>query len=160
MSLDHAMHPEGLRAAVQVPQFVEVLHIRLSPTLMMTDVRTRHGSGRGSPRKRRAASATSRNSLNPQLARITSRRSPSSAEAASVQFPAAPKNVENPFAPLLYTISAMHCTPISIGQGGPGLGAMWGVETAKEYLAEAGFGGVETHRLPHDPLNAYFVARP
>lgn len=69
------------------------------------------------------------------------------------------KNVSNPFAPLLYTISSMHCTPISIGQGGPGLGAMWGVETAEEYLAEAGFASVEMHRLPHDPLNAYFVAR-
>ncbi|HEY9038763.1 MAG TPA: class I SAM-dependent methyltransferase [Roseovarius sp.] len=69
------------------------------------------------------------------------------------------KNIANPFAPLLYTISSMHCTPISIGQGGPGLGAMWGVETAQEYLAAAGFGEVETHRLPHDPINAYFVAR-
>ena len=69
------------------------------------------------------------------------------------------KNISNPFAPLLYTISAMHCTPISIGQGGPGLGAMWGVETAEEYLAEAGFSQVQTHRLPHDPINAYFVAR-
>jgi len=69
------------------------------------------------------------------------------------------KNIDNPFAPLLYTISSMHCTPISIGQGGPGLGAMWGVETAQDYLAAAGFGSVETHRLPHDPINAYFVAR-
>jgi hypothetical protein len=67
-------------------------------------------------------------------------------------------NIDNPFAPLLYTISSMHCTPISIGQGGPGLGAMWGVETAQEYLAAAGFSNVETHRLPHDPINAYFVA--
>lgn len=70
------------------------------------------------------------------------------------------KNIQNPFAPLLYMISSMHCTPISIGQGGPGLGAMWGVETAQEYLAETGFASVEMHRLPHDPLNAYFVARP
>lgn len=68
-------------------------------------------------------------------------------------------NIENPFAPLLYSLSLMHCTPVSIGQGGPGLGAMWGVETAQEYLALAGFGRVETHRLPHDPLNAYFLAR-
>lgn len=69
-------------------------------------------------------------------------------------------NIDNPFAPLLYTISLMHCTPISIGQGGPGLGTMWGVETAQEYLAAAGFRDVETHRLPHDPINAYFIARP
>jgi 2-polyprenyl-3-methyl-5-hydroxy-6-metoxy-1,4-benzoquinol methylase len=69
------------------------------------------------------------------------------------------KNIANPFAPLLYTISSMHCTPVSIGQGGPGLGAMWGVETAEEYLADTGFASVETHRLPHDPINAYFTAR-
>jgi len=68
-------------------------------------------------------------------------------------------NIENPFAPLLYTLSCMHCTPISIGQGGPGLGTMWGVETAEEYLSKAGFGSVETKRLPHDPLNAYYIAR-
>ncbi len=68
-------------------------------------------------------------------------------------------NMENPFAPLLYSLSLMHCTPVSIGQGGPGLGAMWGVETAQEYLARAGFDQIETHTLPHDPLNAYFLAR-
>ena len=69
------------------------------------------------------------------------------------------KNIDNPFAPLLFTISCMHCTPISIGQSGPGLGAMWGIETAQEFLSAAGFDSVETHRLPHDPINAYFVAR-
>ncbi|WP_170425245.1 class I SAM-dependent methyltransferase [Ruegeria arenilitoris] len=68
-------------------------------------------------------------------------------------------NIQNPFAPLLYSLSLMHCTPVSIGQGGPGLGAMWGIETAQEYLANAGFGQVETHHLPHDQLNAYFFAR-
>ncbi len=68
-------------------------------------------------------------------------------------------NMENPLAPLLFTISLMHCTPISIGQGGPGLGTMWGVETAQEFLAEAGFADVQMHRLPHDQVNAYFVAR-
>ena len=68
-------------------------------------------------------------------------------------------NRDNPFAPLLYTLSLMHCTPISIGQGGPGLGTMWGVETAKEFLDTAGFSQVRVHHLPHDPINAYFVAQ-
>lgn len=68
-------------------------------------------------------------------------------------------NIDNPFAPLLYTLSLMHCTPVSIGQGGPGLGAMWGVEAAQEFLAIAGFGQIEICRLPHDPINAYFLAR-
>jgi len=69
------------------------------------------------------------------------------------------KNLGNPFATLLYTISLMHCTPISIGQGGPGLGTFWGVETAQEMLRSAGFSEIETHELPHDPINVYFVAR-
>lgn len=68
-------------------------------------------------------------------------------------------NIGNPFSPLLYMLSLTHCTPISIGQGGPGLGTMWGVETAEEFLANAGFGQIETCRLPHDPINAYFLAR-
>ena len=68
-------------------------------------------------------------------------------------------NRGNPFAPLLYTLSLMRCTPISIGQSGPGLGTMWGVETAEEFLATAGFSQVQVHRLPHDPINAYFVAQ-
>ncbi|MEP3275344.1 MAG: methyltransferase domain-containing protein [Stappiaceae bacterium] len=68
-------------------------------------------------------------------------------------------NIDNPFSPLLYTLSLMHCTPISIGQGGPGLGTMWGVETAEEFLATAGFRQIETRRLQHDPINAYFIAR-
>ena len=68
-------------------------------------------------------------------------------------------NIDNPFSPLLYTLSLVHCTPISIGQGGPGLGAMWGIETAQEFLAIAGFGQIETCTLPHDPINAYILAR-
>jgi cation diffusion facilitator CzcD-associated flavoprotein CzcO len=35
---------------------------------------------------------------------------------------------------------------------------MWGVETAEEFLAIAGFGQIETCRLPHDPIKAYFFA--
>ncbi len=37
----------------------------------------------------------------------------------------------------------MHCMTVSLAQGGAGLGAMWGEETALEMLAEAGFGEVE-----------------
>ncbi len=68
-------------------------------------------------------------------------------------------NMDNPFAPFLYAVSTMHCTPVSLAQGGPGLGTMWGVELATEMLGRAGFGEVRLHRLPHDPVNAYFVAR-
>lgn len=67
-------------------------------------------------------------------------------------------NLDFPLASLLYAISTMHCTPISIGQGGPGLGTMWGWETAQACLDAAGFATVTWHVLPHDPMNVWFVA--
>jgi 2-polyprenyl-3-methyl-5-hydroxy-6-metoxy-1,4-benzoquinol methylase len=68
-------------------------------------------------------------------------------------------NADFPMATLLYAVSLVHCTPVSIGQGGEGLGTMWGWETAERYLGEAGFKSVERHVLPHDPMNVWFVAR-
>jgi len=68
-------------------------------------------------------------------------------------------NLDFPFAPLLYAISCAHCTPVSLGQGGLGLGTMWGWETAQAMLEAAGFHSVERTVLPHDPMNVWFVAR-
>ncbi|BCH26451.1 class I SAM-dependent methyltransferase [Mesorhizobium sp. L-8-3] len=68
-------------------------------------------------------------------------------------------NLDFPMAPLLYTISCIHCMPVSLGQGGAGLGTMWGWETAEAMLAAAGFSSVERTVLPHDPMNVWFVAR-
>lgn len=68
-------------------------------------------------------------------------------------------NLDFPMAPLLYAISLTHCTPVSIGQGGAGLGTMWGWETAERMLRDAGFRTVDRHVLPHDPMNVWFVAR-
>jgi len=56
-------------------------------------------------------------------------------------------NLDFPMASLLYAISLMHCTPVSIGQGGEAL------------LRDAGFAEVDRHVLPHDPMNVWFVAR-
>jgi SAM-dependent methyltransferase len=69
------------------------------------------------------------------------------------------RNAEYPLSPFLYTVSCMHCMAVSLGQGGAGLGAMWGVELAETMLREAGFTDIQVHRLPHDPMNAYFVSR-
>jgi 2-polyprenyl-3-methyl-5-hydroxy-6-metoxy-1,4-benzoquinol methylase len=69
------------------------------------------------------------------------------------------KNVGFPMASLLYAVSLAHCTPVSIGQGGEGLGTMWGWETAERMLRQAGVADVERHVLPHDPMNVWFVAR-
>lgn len=46
-----------------------------------------------------------------------------------------------------------------MGQGGEGLGAMWGWQTAMTMLKKTGFADVERHVLPHDPMNVWFVSR-
>jgi SAM-dependent methyltransferase len=69
------------------------------------------------------------------------------------------QDVRLPRAPFFYTVSCLHCVPVSLAAGGVGLGAMWGVETATRMLDEAGFAKVSVHVLPHDPLNQYYVAR-
>ena len=48
------------------------------------------------------------------------------------------EDIDHPFGPFLYTISCMHCMSVSLANGGPGLGAMWGKRKALEMLHEAG----------------------
>jgi 2-polyprenyl-3-methyl-5-hydroxy-6-metoxy-1,4-benzoquinol methylase len=67
------------------------------------------------------------------------------------------EDVHHPLGPLLYTVSCMHCMTVSLAQGGEGLGAMWGEETTRAYLREAGFRSVTTHRLSHDIQNNWYV---
>ena len=69
------------------------------------------------------------------------------------------RNLDNPLAPFLFTVSAMHCTTVSLAHGGEGLGACWGEEKARELLAEAGFSAVEVSKVEGDPLNAYYICR-
>jgi len=68
-------------------------------------------------------------------------------------------NLDFPMASFLYTASCMHCMAVSLGQGGAGLGTMWGWETAEAMLRDAGFGTPERHTFEHDPLNVWFVSR-
>jgi hypothetical protein len=53
----------------------------------------------------------------------------------------------------------MHCMTVSLAQGGEGLGAMWGEEKTREYLARAGFTSVTTKRLAHDIQNNWYIVR-
>ncbi len=69
------------------------------------------------------------------------------------------KNIGHPLGTLLYTVSCMHCMTVSLAQGGEGLGAMWGEEKTREYLARAGFVSVEKHELAHDIQNNWYVVR-
>jgi 2-polyprenyl-3-methyl-5-hydroxy-6-metoxy-1,4-benzoquinol methylase len=68
------------------------------------------------------------------------------------------RNMDHPLASYMYTVSCLHCMTVSLALDGAGLGTMWGEETARQMLAEAGFTEVEVKRLPHDIMNNYYVA--
>jgi 2-polyprenyl-3-methyl-5-hydroxy-6-metoxy-1,4-benzoquinol methylase len=69
------------------------------------------------------------------------------------------ENLEHPLAPMLYTISTMHCMTVSLALGGAGLGTCWGEQTALRMLGEAGFTDVRTEHVEGDIFNVYYVAR-
>src|ERR1700730_5746973 len=68
------------------------------------------------------------------------------------------ENLDHPLGPFLYTTSCMHCMTVSLADGGMGLGAMWGEQTARAMLAEAGFTSIEAVHLDGDIVNAYLIA--
>ena len=68
------------------------------------------------------------------------------------------ENLDHPLGPFLYTASCMHCMTVSLAQGGMGLGTMWGEQTAREMLSDAGFTSVEALHVDGDIRNTYFIA--
>ena len=68
-------------------------------------------------------------------------------------------NVALPWGSFLYAVSTLHCMTVSLGQGGDGLGTVWGVQLAERMVRDAGFAVVVRHDLEDDPFNAYVVAR-
>ncbi|MEV6757210.1 class I SAM-dependent methyltransferase [Streptomyces sp. NPDC051214] len=68
------------------------------------------------------------------------------------------ENLDHPFAPALFGFSVFYCMTTSLGAGGAGLGTMWGEQTARRMLAEAGFTDVQTRSVEGDPVNLYYVA--
>lgn len=67
-------------------------------------------------------------------------------------------NLGNPFAPLLYGVSTLHCKTVSLARDGVGLGTCWGRELAMDMLCDAGFAHATTHEVPDDPLDLLYVA--
>ncbi len=60
---------------------------------------------------------------------------------------------------LLYGMSALHCVPVGLHEGGEGVGACWGPERVERYAREAGFGGFT--RLPIENIaNAFYRLEP
>ena len=68
------------------------------------------------------------------------------------------ENLEMPMAPMMYTISTMHCMTVSLAYGGEGLGTAWGEQLALEKMANAGFTDVEVTGIKADRANHYLLA--
>ncbi len=68
------------------------------------------------------------------------------------------ENLELPMAPLMYTISTMHCMTVSLAYGGEGLGTAWGEQLAREKLTAAGFVDIEVTGVKADRGNHYLLA--
>lgn len=68
------------------------------------------------------------------------------------------ENLDLPMAPMLYTVSTMHCMTVSLAYGGEGLGAAWGEQEAVTRLGAAGFVDIDVRTVREDRSNAYFVA--
>jgi 2-polyprenyl-3-methyl-5-hydroxy-6-metoxy-1,4-benzoquinol methylase len=67
-------------------------------------------------------------------------------------------NVGNPMAPVVYSVSTLHCLTVSLAEGGAGLGTAFGEQKALELLTDAGFDGLSVHAHPADPMDGVFVA--
>ena len=66
-------------------------------------------------------------------------------------------NLDHPLGPWLYTVSCMHCMTVSLADGGMGLGTMWGEQTARKMLGDAGFTSIEVARVDGDIVNSYII---
>lgn len=68
-------------------------------------------------------------------------------------------NLDHPIGPTLYAFSVFHCMTVSLAQGGPGLGTVWGKQLAKQMLESAGLVNVDIKEVEGDIFHAYYVAR-
>ena len=68
-------------------------------------------------------------------------------------------NLANPMAPLLYSVSTLHCMTVSLAHGGAGIGTVFGEGLARRMLADAGFREIEVLPAPGDPGDAIYVSR-
>jgi ubiquinone/menaquinone biosynthesis C-methylase UbiE len=68
-------------------------------------------------------------------------------------------NIANPMAPILYSVSTLHCLTVSLAHGGAGIGTVFGEQLARQMLTEAGFVDIQVHPAPGDPGDAVYVSR-
>nr|WP_052762617.1 methyltransferase domain-containing protein [Jiangella alkaliphila] len=67
-------------------------------------------------------------------------------------------NVGNPFAPLLNSISTLHCMTVSLAQGGAGLGTVWASRPRAACSQTPDSPAVEIRDVPDAPLDSVYPA--
>jgi 2-polyprenyl-3-methyl-5-hydroxy-6-metoxy-1,4-benzoquinol methylase len=65
-------------------------------------------------------------------------------------------NMGRPLGAWMYTLSLMHCMTVSLAQGGPGFGNMWGTDRVTELLRTGGFVVEPLEPLVGDSATQYF----
>jgi SAM-dependent methyltransferase len=68
-------------------------------------------------------------------------------------------NLANPMAPVLYSVSTLHCMTVSLAHGGAGIGTVFGEQRARKMLADAGFAEPEVQPAPGNPFGAVYLTR-
>jgi len=69
-------------------------------------------------------------------------------------------NLENPMAPVVYSVSTLHCLTVSLAHDGAGIGTAFGEQHARRLLVEAGFADPTLHPAPGQPFDAVYVTAP
>jgi len=67
------------------------------------------------------------------------------------------ENLNHPLGPFMYSVSCSHCMTVSLAYDGVGLGAMWGVQKARDVFGAAGFDDIAVHNVEGDVANNYYV---
>lgn len=69
-------------------------------------------------------------------------------------------DLQNPMAPVIYSVSTMHCLTVSLAHGGAGIGTAFGEQLARELLVGAGFDDPSVFPAPGHPFDAVYVTSP
>lgn len=69
------------------------------------------------------------------------------------------ENLASPMAPVLYSVSTLHCLTVSLAHDGAGIGTVFGEQQARRMLADAGFAEPDVRPAPGNPLGAVYVTR-
>src|SRR5262249_45957997 len=69
-------------------------------------------------------------------------------------------NLANPMAPVVYSVSTLHCLTVSLAHDGAGIGTAFGEEHARRLLTDAGFEEPLVQPAPGQPFGAVYVTHP